>query len=104
MMDDLKLSRDRLLTPELKEQWLKELRSGTIKQNFGSYCHTNKFGEICYCALGVLKHKVLDRPSETHMRDYISGIEWLTIAEMNDDYKSFSEIADWIEANVTTNS
>jgi hypothetical protein len=41
------------MTPELKEKWIKALRSGEYTQGRGALRSTTKNG-TCYCCLGVL--------------------------------------------------
>lgn len=99
------------MKPDIKAQWLKALRSGDYlqgKQRLRS--ELNK--KVFYCCLGVLcdigfgtweeKTKgIISYPDP----DYIYKIELKTsdmflLAKMNDDGKSFDEIADWIEENL----
>jgi hypothetical protein len=111
------------LDPEFKAKWLAELRSGKYSQTQGRLCD-----EDGYCCLGVagkaaglwdtqlermggylyrakLRKLKVSLPSlitgHANMRGgkgYNSIVAEL--AEMNDQGKSFSEIADYIEANL----
>jgi hypothetical protein len=103
---------------EYKQKWLEKLRNGQYKQGRKRLCHNDK-----HCCLGVLcnvvpeaKFEVFDSwlmlryKTETHrhmslpltMLDDIqlSAFSTATLMRMNDDGKSFAEIADWIEANL----
>ena len=42
------------MKPEIKERWLKALRSGKYRQGTGSLCYVNEDEQVCYCCLGVL--------------------------------------------------
>lgn len=114
-----------MLTAAQKEQWLKDLRSGEFKQGRNRLC-TIINGEPHYCCLGVLAHREaidskIERPVENaitrkvyyfendlnDLNGYVGILpEKLIISPavvaMNDSGMSFSEIADWIEANVRT--
>jgi hypothetical protein len=109
------------LDPEFKTQWLAALRSGEYPQTDG-FLHTLNG----YCCLGVayvlkggrfedkLKsceiYVPLDNscgdpwcsmPTDTTLEKWgldVGAAELLT--KMNDDHKSFTEIADWIERNL----
>lgn len=102
------------LPPEMKIKWLEALRSGTFPQDKGRL--KSSYG---YCCLGVYAH-VLGSSFikygsvdvfETNFKGYPG--EYMTklphglipdsvqtrLMDMNDGGMSFSEIADWIEAN-----
>lgn len=42
------------MVPEIKAQWLADLRSGEYKKGKGYLKHRNALGQIEYCCLGVL--------------------------------------------------
>lgn len=102
------------MDPELKAKWVAALRSGQYPQGRD---HLRTF-EDQYCCLGVLTDLMF--PNEWAVSDSTRAYEhagrycWpaylednplsyrtmKTLAGMNDRSKSFSEIADWIEANL----
>jgi DNA-directed RNA polymerase subunit N (RpoN/RPB10) len=90
---------------ELKAKWVAALRSGEYQQGYATLYDS---GIDRYCCLGVLISvaDVFDGPA-AHGGRY----EWLDnqlgqdratkCAELNDSTEaSFSQIADWIEANI----
>ena len=95
-----------VLSSTLKADWLAALRSGEYQQAEGELCSSD--GALC--CIGVLG-RVAGREI-THMQDdfrqpYYSVVEvmlpeYRELASMNDRGKSFSEIADYIEANIPT--
>ena len=102
------------MTPELKAAWLKELRDPSNTKCERAYFPgglnfpLDKYKDAkCFCALGALikAQAILDPSYGDEMfppgvRDFDSS----TIMIMNDEGKSFTEIADWMEANVPCNS
>lgn len=109
------------MDPKLKKTWLKALRSGEYKQGQGVLCKKGGF-----CCLGVAYDVLEDGdwelvdaeegrwkiPSKLN-----TGAQFLPrpdmysdwgldhddvqrVAKMNDEGKSFEEIADWIEAEL----
>ena len=100
------------MNPELKEKWVKALRSGEYKQTFGRLRQDNS-----YCCLGVLC-KVADFAIDDTGGDSVqahgsvvaygpvgNAIGGKPVVEhlwrMNDDAQmSFSQIADYIEQNL----
>lgn len=108
----------------IKEKWLEALRSGKYEQCTGQLVEEKikwpdegPTGQFCYCCLGVL--------GEITQKDFIKNVDELSLdngggllcydiaepmglkgdiqsklAEMNDDGKSFDQIADWIEENL----
>jgi hypothetical protein len=107
---------------ELKAKWVKALRSGEYEQG-ASVLRDGKY----YCCLGVLAEcagakwneegnptldgQLIKAYSSEHLRDGFAGLETKTqsyLAQMNDGYlqggngeaASFTEIADYIEANL----
>lgn len=111
------------MNAELKQKWIQALRSGSYEQG-REYLRTElKSGENRFCCLGVLGHMIdptrwkkrhelrhetifvfvaLDE-SSLFLGEEIAGLDLPTqerLSEMNDDGRSFDEIADWIEANV----
>jgi hypothetical protein len=96
---------------EIKTKWVAALRSGNYKQ--GRYVLRDESG--FYCCLGVLCEVIGDEiePTEAYLsvaRRNELGLnadhpgtehsEQSHLAHMNDDGKSFAEIADYIEANL----
>lgn len=102
------------MTPKFKKQWIEALRSGKYKQCRGAW--VNNFDnptQFCCLTVGLIE---AGKWSETLMRwrnepildtvVEILGVELKTVkilADMNDNAEniSFSEIADWIEAQDT---
>lgn len=111
------------MNKELKIEWLAALRSGEFEQGQGYLRQGNK-----YCCLGVLCELTARKglsspafpaegivadgvyqyngdtgmPSQAH--DRVTGLDLgnqSKLAWMNDEGKSFAEIADWIERNVS---
>ena len=108
------------MNQEWKNKWLIALRSGLYQQTvqyLRNLDYTEKGNVVCYCCLGVLCQIVdaegwdspdPDRPTTHRGSASYPGYEiceetGLTetlaaeAAALNDDGKSFSEIADWIE-------
>ena len=103
----------------LKASWLEALRSGRYKQDRGKLRTENGF-----CCLGVLCDVIdsnswdwFELPdggkSYIHGNDtsYVTSMKYgncelyqIELSNMNDRGKSFSEIADYIEKNVTSES
>lgn len=91
---------------EFKEKWLAALRSGEYKQ-----CEGSLHSDAGHCCLGVAEI-VLGFESEDNevlVGDYIPNAIVGTahdnkivgiLTNMNDNGKSFLQIADWIEANL----
>lgn len=91
---------------ELKAKWLAALRSGKYKQGAGSL-----YEEIddSYCCIGVLCDVMGMQKGKIECFDGL--VDWQTVggmrvetasslASMNDTGSSFTEIADYIEANI----
>jgi hypothetical protein len=118
------------MDPELKAKWLAALRSGSYQQGRGAllhcgdgdkeYCCLGVLGRLCGCGDGTLESgQVLDDINMAHVlgpwsppglgrrffqfdpgrRDTHVTIQ-RRLAAMNDAGASFSQIADWIEANL----
>lgn len=101
---------------KLKDEWIKALRSGKYTQGQGQLCNG-----VEYCCLGVLAEIALNKGAldsglwdEAFVGDLnINGVDIdekieITLANMNDginefagNTQSFTEIADWIEQNVS---
>ena len=101
----------------IKKKWLKALRSGEYEQGRGRLCDTS--GEVHkFCCLGVLINEVegfgvIGRDYAVQELGYggmptaafrsrvrLSNDAQWRLVSMNDRGKSFTEIADWIEANL----
>jgi len=91
---------------ELKQKWVAALRSGKYRQGRGHLRVVNLDGSITFCCLGVL-HMVVEGelpPNDfgylscsTEEKANISRENQLALATLNDDGKTFLEIADVIE-------
>ena len=111
----------------VKKKWLEGLRSGDYKQTAGALRENETGGEMRYCCLGVLCDVLGERewtpqgssafaygrhtesntwalgsvPTVIRDRIGLSKEEETELIDMNDsDYKTFLEIADWIEENL----
>lgn len=98
------------MNAELKAKWVEALRSGNYRQ-CAEVLH-NDAGQ--FCCLGVLHHVLTGdtplkywgeqspRPNDLRFLDErLEGIEIVGIvSKKNDGGESFTEIADWIEANL----
>lgn len=96
------------MKPELKQKWIKALRSGKYQQGRYKLYSRKQYGEY-YCCLGVLRH--INDPSDERMGKGVLTIKQLEefdlsisaqekLARMNDNGYSFNQIADFIEENV----
>jgi hypothetical protein len=106
------------LPKEFRELWLEALRSGRYKQGTGSLSAHTLHDGLTWCCLGVACH-VLDIPEGqvrwlefptdvshdtlNHLGIEIpeairTGVWSSNLADMNDNGKSFDEIADHIES------
>ena len=104
------------MKPEIKRELVKALRSGKYQQGRGVLCdHTGAM-----CCLGVLMDVAIDTywehldiftcwsiegavvmPTRKQLEAVgLSPIDANTLSEMNDEGKTFAEIADWIEVNL----
>jgi hypothetical protein len=94
------------MNPELKAKWLEDLRSGKFPQ-----ARLRLRGALGYCCLGVLREIISPRSlamadnAELLCADHLDRAGFShpvqsALSKMNDEGKSFSEIADWIEANL----
>ena len=112
-----------MMNPEVKAKWLRDLRSNKFNQGLG-YLQTldDKYcclGVLCTQAKGVWIDSRYDESAIIRRFTFIpegmetgndfdlgalatvySITEEQALIEMNDYYKSFAEIADWIEANL----
>lgn len=78
-----------------REEFCAALRSGKYIQVVGgpSHWHGNKV-----CALGVAnEEKIISYTATASEFRALLGLSCVDIAVMNDDGKTFAEIADWIE-------
>jgi hypothetical protein len=88
---------------ELKAKWVAALRSGKYAQGQGDYFDPETG---TYCCLGVLDIVDLgDACTNLHLWGEAESkagesSQLQELIRMNDTGKSFSEIADWIEANL----
>lgn len=109
---------------EVKEKWVKALRSRQFKQGAGHLKKETINGKLEYCCLGVLHevdggkwHKGItkystgarscDSSSHTKLRGKfkrgLTADESSHLMKMNDeDEKKFYQIANWIEKNIQT--
>jgi len=111
-----KLIDNSVFTPEQKALWLEELRNGRniqARRQLRKYKDANKTIVIGRCCLAVCMDKVINK---TELGQLLDTNSWTKLVCMNDgrvystDDKpdeivkeySFLEIADWIEANVST--
>ncbi len=124
-MKEITKTKEFRLPKEFAEKWVKALRSGVYTQGSNqlfnerdnSYCCLGLACEIAghtknikrYGALGYIDHynsKTKRSAMFPNIPNELYGGERnrenlpLILAKMNDDAKSFSEIADWIEENV----
>lgn len=108
------------MNPEIKEKWLKALRSGKYQQG-KNYLYIDG----CYCCLGVLCDLVDpegwvegERPLHQHLKIYLhddfdtlpstkmlekvdlSLYDAQKLSSFNDDGKKFDYIADYIQNNL----
>lgn len=93
------------LTPALKRDWLKRLLSGRYKQGRGQLRDNDRH----YCCLGVLcvaagkkydgdlGYPVLDADEGPKPFCGLTAKAQIRLAKMNDDGKTFKEIAAWIK-------
>lgn len=112
------------LPKKFKEKWIAALRSGEYEQGTGelynkklnSFCCLGIAGVIAGISLEDLNSKTyLGDDYEWHVKNKNvpeclmrhgakelskSNPEYLQVAKMNDQGKSFTEIADWIEENL----
>lgn len=105
---------------ELKQKWVNALRSGEYKQGKNYLRRKNSSGDT-YCCLGVLfdvwkgdweeitncyAAKNIDGTASTATlvrlltKIDLSDITHNTLISMNDNGKSFHEIANWIEGHI----
>lgn len=107
---------------ELKSRWLTALRSGDYRQTKGKLrSFRNDYFDDGYCCLGVLcdisgkgewngdYYKMMIEDGYSHSSEIkLPGLDEFEMTpdqqsdliNMNDDGKSFLEIADWIEENL----
>ena len=104
------------LPVEFKKKWVEALRSGTYKQGKAnlyepktcSYCCIGVAGKLCGIELnelsdeGYLMSDVLDLSNVPNMIQGCGDENALTdyLAFMNDNDKTFEQIADWIDLNL----
>ena len=88
------------MNPEIKARWLRDLRSGEFKQGLNML--RNEIDNE-YCCLGVLCKSADVRWSYYILKDEVGVSDKVqsTLMALNDEEKkSFTEIADWIEENL----
>lgn len=99
--------------PENIQRWLQELRSGEHIQTSGTLKRNLGGGSVGYCCLGVYVEKVKNKSVKAVAKSNSGdegAIKWYELCQddlgydlkdqtaiMNDDGKSFVEIADFIE-------
>jgi hypothetical protein len=101
------------MDPALKAKWVAALRSGEFTQCRGalhdgiSFCCIGVGGHILGISREELQSKASYLGANADTEKVLGPLEKLSdlkarqrLASMNDDGKSFSEIADWIEANL----
>ena len=100
-------------TKKAKQEWLKALRSGEYKQTTGMLMTANQHGKY-FCCLGVYQDvrgfestdkEILSSNEHPYTRNGsdvlgLSSVIQKRLASMNDNGKSFEEIADYIETNI----
>jgi hypothetical protein len=108
-----------MMDTKIKKQWVKALRSGEYNQTSMALARTEDGETITgFCCLGVLAHECVPEPWErtdhpwypeelTLPRELKTfeelGLDRRThgiLTTMNDEGKTFDEIADWIEENL----
>jgi hypothetical protein len=91
-----------MMSPELKAKWVEALRSGKFKQCRGGLVEGGFSAPDAYCCLGVLWAIEGKPDSLTILWNTTVGDSKQTLINMNDkEGKSFVEIADWIDANLS---
>jgi len=116
---------DEEMNEAVKRRWIAALRSGKYRQGEGCLCATAK-GRTRFCCLGVLANEELDAewvfsndpynptwslhykgdeddgllPKDARRELGLSADQEQDLSDMNDEGKSFREIADWIEENL----
>lgn len=96
---------------DIKDQWLRDLRSGEYIQGWGWLVRSAPDGTMRYCCLGVLGDREwpdmsLDSEVAGVIPSRVARPLGLTkgtqydLANMNDQGRTFNEIADWIEENI----
>lgn len=95
------------MNPEIKKKWVEALRSGEYEQTEGQLRVDDEKGKpVGYCCLGVLCEVMGAKYIPTRGRadaEKDAGLhedDGFKLACMNDDGRSFREIADYIEANL----
>lgn len=105
--------RKEIMKTGFKSKWLKALRSGKYKQAKGRL-RKKLNGHYGYCCLGVLYKEINKEwpkvtrsigvgylPKKFSEEMKLSRSKQGDLAIMNDGGQSFSQIADWIEKNVS---
>lgn len=106
--------------PENIQRWLQELRFGEHKQTAGTLKRNLGGGSVGYCCLGVYVEKVKNKTVKAVAKSdgvHEGAMKWYHLCEddlgddlkekaaiMNDDGKTFVEIADFIENYYKENS
>ena len=105
------------MNPDVKAKWVAALRSGVFKQGRGMLWRADGDDKRRYCCLGVLRNITKgDSPATAQYPRasaacYLSDVDGQeesvlpghtesVLAGMNDEGKSFAQIADFIEANL----
>lgn len=85
------------MNAELKTKWIAALRSGDYPQGRGSM--RPEGGR--YCCLAVMRDGLGVNPFDIHgLDDYRAALINMNDGLKEEPKRSFTEIADWIEANV----
>jgi hypothetical protein len=99
----------------IRDKWVKALRSGKFKQGDGQLMQDHGPDDQRYCCLGVLC-KITGNANNRDMcqgfpkddgktEDFcgLTAVLQSRLAEMNDEGKTFDEIANYIETHVEAN-
>lgn len=111
------LTASETMDPDVKEDWVKALRSGKYKQGKATMCDVGEDGSESFCCLGVLANEAIDADwhldegccrlgrqrlvdglSKTQLKSVgLSSASQAALAKANDIGLRFSTIADAIE-------
>lgn len=100
------------MNAEIKQKWIAALRSGEYEQGHRQLAVARKAEQpYLYCCLGVLCEVMNYHPNPSEFEAYlpttiageaeVGSQDEETLVRLNDrERKTFSEIAEWIEANL----